>query len=78
MDFPGGPVLRLQASTAGGTGMISGWGVKTLHAMLHRPPNQIIIIIIIELFNYFCDFGFYVCLPHFSCSTSAWHIVTLQ
>ena len=31
-DFPGHPVLRLCASTAGGEGSIPGWGTKILHA----------------------------------------------
>ena len=31
-DFPGGPVLRLCAPTAGGMGLILGQGTKTPHA----------------------------------------------
>ena len=31
-DFPGGPVVRLRASTAGGAGSILGWGTKIPHA----------------------------------------------
>ena len=29
-DFPGGPVVKTRASTAGGTGLIPGWGTKIL------------------------------------------------
>ena len=32
-DFPGGPVLRLLASTAGGEGLIPGQGTKVLYAV---------------------------------------------
>ena len=31
-DFPGSQWLRLQASTAGGAGVIPGWGTKITHA----------------------------------------------
>ena len=31
-DFPGGPVVRLCAPNAGGTGSIPGWGTKIPHA----------------------------------------------
>ena len=34
-EFPGGPVVRMPHSTTGGTGSISGWETKTLHAMQH-------------------------------------------
>ena len=30
-DFPGGPVVRPHASTAGSTGLIPGWGTNNLH-----------------------------------------------
>ena len=40
-DFPCGPVgLRLHASSAGGTGSISGWGTKVLHAMGCGPKEK--------------------------------------
>ena len=32
--------LRLQASTAGGTGSIPGWGIKILHASQHGQNNK--------------------------------------
>ena len=31
-DFPGGPVVKTCASTAGGVGSIAGWGTKIPHA----------------------------------------------
>ena len=33
--FPSDPGVRLHASTAGGTGLIPGWGTKTPHATWH-------------------------------------------
>ena len=37
-DFPGGPVVKAHASTAGGAGSIPGRGTKILHAA--RPINK--------------------------------------
>ena len=31
-DFPGGPVVKIQPSNAGGMGSIPGWGIKIPHA----------------------------------------------
>ena len=40
-EFPGGPVVGLRASTAGGMGSIPGEGTKILHAMRHsQNPNK--------------------------------------
>ena len=34
-DFPGSPVVKLSASTAGGRGSIPRWGTKIPHAVQH-------------------------------------------
>ena len=40
-DFPGGPAVKTWPSTAGGTDLIPGWGIKIAHA---KWCGQIIII----------------------------------
>ena len=37
-DFPGGPVVKISPSNAGGAGLIPGQGAKIPHAL--RPKNQ--------------------------------------
>ena len=37
-DFPGGPVVKISPSNAGGVGSIPGWGAKIPHASW--PKNQ--------------------------------------
>ena len=42
LEFPGGPVVGLNASTAEDTGSILAWGTKILHAMWRgRKRNQL-------------------------------------
>ena len=37
-EFPGGPVVKISPSSAGGAGLISGWEAKIPHAL--RPKKQ--------------------------------------
>ena len=39
-DFPGSPVVKMYTFTAWGTGSISGWGAKILHAMWHGQKKK--------------------------------------
>ena len=51
MDFPGGPVVRLHTSNAGGTGSITGRGSKIPHAMWchQKKKERIMICAVIEI-----------------------------
>lgn len=40
LEFPGGPVVGLSASTAEDTGSILAWGTETLHAMWRGQKNR--------------------------------------
>ena len=40
-DFPGSPVVKTPASTAGGTGSIPGQGTKIPHATWHSQKKKI-------------------------------------
>ena len=45
-DFPGSPVVKTSASSAGGTGLIPGWRAKIPYAS--RPENESIHDIVIN------------------------------
>lgn len=45
LEFPGGPVVGLSASTAEDTGSILAWGTETLHAMWRGQKTEISFIL---------------------------------
>ena len=38
-DFPGGPVVKISPSNAGGAGLIPGQGAKITHALCTKKQN---------------------------------------
>jgi len=39
-DFPGGPIVKTSPSSAGGLGLISGWGAEIPHALWLKNQNM--------------------------------------